>query len=96
MENKKTLPEYTLEDIEKLTQKNSICIISIFGKFYNLSASSPKHPGGFLAEHPGGAKALMHYTGDIADDVFEDGNHQHLKDEVCNLLKDFEYGVLKK
>lgn len=44
MENKKTLPEYTLEDIEKLTQKNSICIISIFGKFYNLSASSPKHP----------------------------------------------------
>lgn len=77
--------EYTLEELRNGNTPGH-CLVSIFGNVYNLSKF----------QHPGGERAILGVAGDVADDVFEDGNHRDLKDKVGKMLAKYQVGTLKK
>ncbi|GEM_PF-2808422 len=79
--------EYTQEELGR-KKDYSICLVSIFGKVYDVAKYLPKHPGG--------ENILLNAAGDIIDDVFSDGNHRHLKNKVATLLAEYQVGNLKK
>jgi cytochrome b involved in lipid metabolism len=85
--NREDDKEFTLDEIAK-GKSYSVCLVSLFGHVYNLAK--------FLPLHPGGEKVLIEASGDIIDDVFDDGNHRHLKEKIPEMLKHYKVGVLKK
>jgi len=85
--NNRPIKEFTQEELTT-TKNYSICLVSIFGKVYNIAKYLPKHPGG--------DNILFQAAGDILDEVFTDGNHRNLKDKVAGMLAEYQVGVLKR
>ncbi|KAM0790948.1 hypothetical protein ACM66B_004253 [Microbotryomycetes sp. NB124-2] len=76
--------EYTLEDVAKHNTKDD-CWVAVNGEVLNVT--------NFLADHPGGAKAILLYAG---KDATEEFNMLHEKTVVAKYAKDTIIGTLRK
>ncbi|KAM0790947.1 hypothetical protein ACM66B_004252 [Microbotryomycetes sp. NB124-2] len=76
--------EYTLEDVAKHSTKDD-CWVAVNGEVLNVT--------NFLADHPGGAKAILLYAG---KDATEEFNMLHEKTVIAKYAKDTIIGTLLK
>ena len=79
----KTLPEYTLEEVEKHNKKSDAWII-INNKVADITEWIPKHPGGDI---------IMKGVGKDATTLFNNIGHD---DYAKKMLKKYQIGILKK
>lgn len=82
-EEKKELKEYTLDEVKKHTDEKDVWV-AVNGQVLNVT--------NFLADHPGGKKAIMLYAG---KDATEEFNMLHEKTVVQKYAPDTIIGTLK-